>query len=88
MSHGIKKETYVNADEKTTKALTFDLLNKLYEMAEERTKQHVEHLEICRTRFKKLESNKKKNVAIASASGAAGGFIAVASYYIDKLFNK
>lgn len=30
MSHGIKKETYVNADEKTTKALTFDLLDNVY----------------------------------------------------------
>lgn len=88
MSHGVKKETYVNADEKTTKALTFDLLNKLYELAEERTKQHIEHLEKCNGRFKKIESNKKRNITIASAGGTAGGIIAAASYYIDKFFSK
>lgn len=88
MSHGIKKQTYVEADEKTTKALTFDLLNKLYEMAEERTKQHTEHLEVCSTRFKKLESKRKKNTIVAAASGAGTGFAATLAYIADKVFNK
>ena len=78
MSHGIKKETYVEADEKTTKALTFDLLNKVYEKVEEAEKRHVEHLGNCDNRFKVLENKKKKDTAVAAASGFGGGFTAVA----------
>lgn len=32
--HGIERDTYINADEKTTKALTFDLLDNLYDKVE------------------------------------------------------
>lgn len=82
MSHGVEKTTYVEADEKTTKALTFDLLNSLDEKMEDLTKCYHEHLGICDRRFKSLELKKKRDTAIASASGFGGGFVAMAVHYI------
>ncbi len=81
MSLNIKKETYVDADEKTTKALTYDILNKLYERSGEMSRCHAEHLKTCGARFKILEDEEKakgrKNTAKASASGFVGGFVAM-----------
>jgi len=39
MSHGIEKETYINADAKTTKALTFDLLDNVYKKVDKLEKR-------------------------------------------------
>lgn len=81
MSLNIKKETYVAADEKTTKALTYDILNKLYERTGEMTKCHQDHVKTCGVRFKVLEDEDeakgRKNTAKASASGFVGGFVAM-----------
>jgi len=88
MSHGVKKETYVNADEPTTKALTFDLLNKLYEIAEDSKDRHYEHIGECGKRFKKIENSKKKNTVIASASGGVGGTLTVLGLYIKEWLAK
>ena len=88
MSHGVKKETYVNADEVTTKALTFDLLSKVYEMTEESKTLFTEQKEICGNRFKKLENNKKKNAVIASASGGVGGGLTILGLYIKNWLAK
>ena len=88
MSHGVKKETYVNADEVTTKALTFDLLNKLYEITEETKEVFDNQKEVCGNRFKKLENNKKKNAVIASASGGVGGGLTILGMYIKDFFTK
>ena len=88
MSHGVKKETYVNADEVTTKALTFDLLNKLYEITEESKDSFTKQKEICGNRIKKLENNKKKNAAIASASGGVGGGLTMLGLYIKEWLAK
>ena len=86
MSHGIKKETYVKADAKTTKALTFDLLDKLYELAADAKEIHIEHMKPCEERFKSLENRKKKDTAIASVSGFGGGFLAVAAHTVKQWF--
>ena len=88
MSHGVKKEAYVNADEATTKALTFDLLNKLYEITEETKEVFDNQKEICGNRFKKLENNKKKNAVIASASGGVGGGLTMLGLYIKEWLSK
>ena len=86
MSHGIKKETYVNADEKTTKALTFDLLDKLYEKHQETQEIHKIHLEVCNARFDCLENKKKRDSASASLFGLLGGFLAIVVLWIKNLF--
>lgn len=86
MSHGITKDTYVNADSKTTKALTYDMLNDIGKSIEDMKKVHVEHLEVCNKRFKGLESRRKKDTVIASGSGVIGGFLAVTSTWIKNLF--
>ena len=84
MGHGIKKETYVGADEKTTKELTFDLLNNLSEEIKSTNEFHVEHIKACGSRFKKIENRKKRNTAISVASGFGGGFTAVAMTWLKK----
>lgn len=85
MSHGIKKETYVGADEKTGKALTFDLLDNIYKKVEEIKGCHDNHMEVCDARFRKIENRKKKDRALSAASGFGGGFVAMAAYYLRKL---
>jgi len=82
MSHGVKKETYIEADDKTTKALTFDILDNLYGKVEDLTGCMNEQVKTCNGRFKGLENKKKKNTAVAAGSGFGGGFIAVAFYYL------
>lgn len=71
MAHGIQKETYVDADERTTKALTFDMLNNLYDAVNSIRRCHEEHLERCEGRFKRLENKDKRNTLIATAIGGA-----------------
>lgn len=72
----IKKETFVNANEETTKELTFDLLYGLHEKLDEQNKLYKEHLPKCEKRFKGLEDRKKLDTAISGGAGLAGGIIA------------
>ncbi len=82
MSHGVKKDTYVNANEETTKALTFDLLDNLYTKMEETTEFQKKQVETCGARFIKIENRKKKDTGVAAATGFGGGFMAMAVFYI------
>ena len=65
----IDRDTYVHADTETRHALTYDMLMGLH------TKFDTQ-LQNCEKRFCKLENNKRKNTAIASASGFVGGIVA------------
>ena len=85
MSHGIKKETYVEADEKTTKALTYDLLSKVYDKVENLQSMHAGHLETCDVRFHKLENRKRHDTRISGLFGFLGGFVAFCIYWIKEL---
>ena len=77
MSHGVEKDTYINADPKTTKSLTYDLLDHLYISIEEvRTQQNG--------RLTKLENRRKRDTGISVVSGFVGGFMAMTIYYIRK----
>ena len=84
MSHGVKKDTYVNADEETTKALTFDLLDNLYTKLSDTAEFQARQIETCNGRFGKIEKGKKKDTAISVASGFGGGFAAVAMTWLKK----
>lgn len=86
MSQPIDKDTYVEADEKTTKALTFDLLTNIHNKVDELKDCYHKHLGICEDRFKKIEDGKKRDTAVAAASGVAGGFLAVVANYVKNLF--
>jgi hypothetical protein len=72
----IKKETFVDADEGTTKALTFDLLSGLHEKLDELTRIYRSHLDPCDKRFKKLENQKRLNTVAAGGGGVIGGVLA------------
>ena len=84
MSHGIKKETYVEADEKTTKALTYDLLSKVYDKVDNLQVIHTEHLQVCDGRFRKLENRKKHDTKVSAFFGFLGGFVAFCVYWIKE----
>jgi len=86
MSHGVKKETFVEADDKTTKSLTFDLLDNLYNKMEETVDLQREQVKTCNSRFTKIENGKKKDTGVAAATGFGGGFVAMAIYYIRSWF--
>lgn len=58
MSSGIEKETFVEADEKTTKALTFDLIEHQTQILEHLKICHAEHMTACDNRFKLIENQR------------------------------
>ena len=64
---GIQKETFVEADEHTRIALTFDLLDEIRE-------HQCKQIAICNIRFGKLEKRKKFDTSL---SAAIGGFAAI-----------
>lgn len=72
----IQKSTYVDADDKTTKELTFDLLAGLHNKMDNFFESHESHKGICNDRFKKLENRTKLNTATSAGAGLIGGFIA------------
>lgn len=92
MTLDIKKETYVEADEKTVKALTYDILSKIYENTGEVVKCHREHIKTCGARFKALEDEEKakgrRDTVKASASGFIGGFVAVGINFLREWVSK
>lgn len=69
-SHGVKKETYVKADDETFKALTYDMLDSLHANVCTKYDKHEKRIE-------KLESRKKLDTGVSAGSGFLGGFIAV-----------
>ena len=70
MPDSIEKETYVQADDRTRHALTYDMIMGLY-------RKFDEHKLPCENRFKKLENNKRKNTGMSAITGFIGGFAAV-----------
>jgi hypothetical protein len=85
-THGIEKETYVNADAHTTKALTFDLISYQTELLEHLKKCHDDHLSICDKRFKGIEGRQKRDTVASAGSGFLGGFAAMAAYWLKEIF--
>ena len=89
MSQGIEKDTYVKADEKTTKALTYDLLDSLSRKIDDLVKRQSVQFEKCNVRFNTIENSKRKNIAISGITGVGGGSsITALIYYIKELFIK
>lgn len=87
MIQSIQKETYVEADEATTKALTYDILKGLHEKLDELKRVHYSHTLGCNDRFKHLEERKTKDSIVSSAFGILGGFLAVVAYWIKQWFS-
>jgi hypothetical protein len=84
MNQMIEKDTYVDADEKTTKALTFDLLNNIHDKVSELASCYHKHLGTCEDRFKKIEDRKRHDTTVSAVTGIGGGFLAMMSYYIKQ----
>jgi hypothetical protein len=76
-SIGIEKQTYVDADEKTTKALTYDLFVSLHKEVGDLSKRVDKEIDGCSERVSKIEKRKKFDTSISAVSGAIGGFIAI-----------
>ena len=66
---GIEKSTFVDADEKTRIAMTFDLLSEIHDAQQAQISK-------CDKRFKPLERRKWFDKGIAGGIGAIGGFMA------------
>lgn len=88
MSHGVKKDTFVEADDKTRNALTYDIMDHISKKVDKMADDTVERVAECRSRFKKIENGKTKDAAKAAAGGVGGGFLAVAAYYLKEWLSK
>lgn len=82
----IERETYVEADEKTTKALTYDLLVSLGNKIDEIKQCHASQVTKCDARIKALEDKKKKDTRTAATTGFMGGFVAMSIYWVKSWF--
>lgn len=78
MPNGITKETFVDADEKTRIALTFELLSAIHD-------HQCKQVGKCEKRFKALENRKNMNSIISGVGGMIGG---VAFWLGEKLVGK
>jgi len=54
--HGIKKQTFLESDDATKWALTFDLLHEIYQSIQQSQNCHREQRVECEHRFKAIES--------------------------------
>jgi pantothenate kinase type III len=88
MSNSVERSTYIESDAKTTKALTYDMLNGVYNKLEELTDNQSLQFSKCDARMKIIEKRKQKNTALAVSSGFVGGFTATVAYYIKNLFSQ
>ncbi len=86
MSQDIAKETFVEADARTTKALTYDMLHGLHEKIDNLADIYHAHLRICNGRFEKLEKAKKRDTIVSGMFGFIGGFIASAAKWLKDIF--
>jgi len=86
VSNPVSKATYVNADESTTKALTYDMINGLYEKLAEVNERVEDNRVDCNERLNKLENRKKIDTGVAAGSGLVGGFIAMFIKGIKDIF--
>lgn len=73
--HGITKETFINSDDKTKWAITYDLLHEIYNSVESSKQCHKTQQESCEQRFKKIETKWAKLagalIVIAALPGVA-----------------
>jgi hypothetical protein len=74
--HGVKKETYVGANDETFRSLTYDMLDNISSNVLEFKEKHLDQVEKCHSRFKKVENRKLTDKGFAGAMGLIGGFIA------------
>jgi len=82
----VQKQTYVDADEETARALTYDIFRALFDKIDEFKRCHDEHIRGCNIRFLTIENRRKKDTALSSVSGFVGGFVAVGVNYLRKIF--
>ena len=66
---GISRDTYMNSDPQTGRALTYDMLSEI------RTIQ-LSIVESSNSRISKLEKKKIFDTSVSAVSGIIGGFIA------------
>lgn len=64
----VTKDTFVEADEKTKDALTYDIFNAIYGMQCLQTEK-------CDKRFIRLEKRKKRDTAQSAGTGFLGGLM-------------
>lgn len=84
MSHEVERSTYIDADERTTKALTYDMLTNLYRKLSDLIECQEKQITTCTKRFETLETRKRKDSAIAASGGILGGFVAMTMAYIKQ----
>ena len=67
--HGIKKETFTEADDKTRIAMTFDLLEEIHDLQQKQMTK-------CEKRFTVIEKRKWYDKGLAGGMGMIAGFAA------------
>ena len=81
----IEKSTFVNADEKTHRGLTYDMLKGIWDT-------QCEQISRCNARFQDIDDDikvlKKRKIvdkSVAAGSGFVGGYLAMITVWIKSL---
>jgi len=92
MTQSVTKETFVDADEKTTKALTYDLITGICNKIDKMHDCQVAQVQKCSTRMGKMEkkraSDRRKDTAVSASSGFFGGATIWLGIYLKQLISK
>jgi hypothetical protein len=88
MIQNIQKDTFVDANEATARALTYDLFKGLYEKVDHLLQCHEDHMRNCEHRFEGLEGRKIKDIMTASIAGLLGGIGAGFLALYNHIFGK
>jgi hypothetical protein len=77
--HGIKKETYVDADEKTKSALTFDMLDNISSSIDTLNSKFEAQVCACTEKInsidKKVDKRRLTDKGFAGMTGVIGGYL-------------
>ena len=74
---GISRDTYMNSDPKTGRALTYDMLSEIRSIQLNIQNSCGDKRSACDIRIKKLEKKKIFDTSMSTVSGIVGGILAV-----------
>ena len=74
---GISRETYMNSDPQTGRALTYDMLSEIRSIQLDIKSGCSSRNSACDARFKKIERKKVFDTSVSAVSGLVGGIMAV-----------
>lgn len=85
MANGVSRETFEKMPVESKLDTMFDYIKDIHIIIDARGKEHTEHIEVCMSKFRRIEKNESKRTAISAATAGAGGVIGGFAAMLAKL---